>query len=250
MLQIHQLSKSFPPQPPLFEAVDFTLQRGQYVAVMGESGVGKSTFLNIVAAMEPPSSGAVTLDGVDYQTKISDKAQSAFRRRHLGFVFQAFHILPYLTVAQNVAIPLQLNGVTEAEMSKRVEEMLDAVGLSEKHHASPGTLSGGQMQRVAIARALVHRPTLVLADEPTGNLDPETAAQILALLKAEIARNNACAILVTHSEIAATTTQQIYRLTATGLTTTSAAGPSGNSPAKLSTESPAKLSYKSANIAP
>jgi putative ABC transport system ATP-binding protein len=218
MLQVQQLSKSFPPQAPLFEAVDFSLQRGQYVAVMGESGVGKSTFLNIIAGMEPASSGMVSLDDMQYDTaNKSDKAQSAFRRRQLGFVFQAFHVLPYLTVAQNVAIPLQLNNATPREISTRVTEMLDAVGLSDKHEASPMILSGGQMQRVAIARALVHRPALVLADEPTGNLDPETAAQILALLKSEIVRNNACAILVTHSEIAAATTQQIYRLTAKGL---------------------------------
>jgi putative ABC transport system ATP-binding protein len=218
MLQVQQLSKSFPPQAPLFEAVDFSLQRGQYVAVMGESGVGKSTFLNIIAGMEPASSGMVSLDDMQYDTaNKSDKAQSAFRRRQLGFVFQAFHVLPYLTVAQNVAIPLQLNNATPREISTRVTEMLDAVGLSDKHEASPMILSGGQMQRVAIARALVHRPALVLADEPTGNLDPETAAQILALLKSEIIRNNACAILVTHSEIAAATTQQIYRLTAKGL---------------------------------
>ena len=219
MLEIRQLSKSFPPQPPLFKAVDFTLERGQYVAVMGESGVGKSTFLNIVAGMEPASSGSVVLDGINYQSNNNDKAQSAFRRRQLGFVFQAFHVLPYLTVAQNVAIPLQLNDATQVEISTRVAEMLDAVGLSDKHHASPTTLSGGQMQRVAIARALVHKPALVLADEPTGNLDPDTAAQILALLKSKIMRNNACAILVTHSEIAAATTQQIYRLTAQGMAT-------------------------------
>ena len=219
MLEIRQLSKSFPPQPPLFKAVDFTLERGQYVAVMGESGVGKSTFLNIVAGMEPASSGSVVLDGINYQSNNNDKAQSAFRRRQLGFVFQAFHVLPYLTVAQNVAIPLQLNNATQAEIETRVAEMLDAVGLSDKHHASPTTLSGGQMQRVAIARALVHKPALVLADEPTGNLDPDTAAQILALLKSKIMRNNACAILVTHSEIAAATTQQIYRLTAQGMAT-------------------------------
>jgi putative ABC transport system ATP-binding protein len=218
MLQVQQLSKSFPPQAPLFEAVDFSLQRGQYVAVMGESGVGKSTFLNIIAGMEPASSGMVSLDDMQYDTANKrDKAQSAFRRRQLGFVFQAFHVLPYLTVAQNVAIPLQLNNATPREISTRVTEMLDAVGLSDKHEASPMILSGGQMQRVAIARALVHRPALVLADEPTGNLDPETAAQILALLKSEIVRNDACAILVTHSEIAAATTQQIYRLTAKGL---------------------------------
>ncbi len=218
MLQVQQLSKSFPPQPPLFEAVDFSLQRGRYVAVMGESGVGKSTFLNIIAGMEPASSGTVSLDNMQYDTaNKNDKAQSAFRRRQLGFVFQAFHVLPYLTVAQNVAIPLQLNNATSTEISRRVAEMLDAVGLANQHGASPMTLSGGQMQRVAIARALVHRPALVLADEPTGNLDPETAAQILALLKSEIIRNNACAILVTHSEIAAATTQQIYRLTAKGL---------------------------------
>jgi putative ABC transport system ATP-binding protein len=218
MLQVQQLSKSFPPQAPLFEAVNFSLQRGQYVAVMGESGVGKSTFLNIIAGMEPASSGMVSLDDMQYDTaNKSDKAQSAFRRRQLGFVFQAFHVLPYLTVAQNVAIPLQLNNATPTEISTRVAEMLDAVGLSDKRDASPMILSGGQMQRVAIARALVHRPALVLADEPTGNLDPETAAQILALLKSEILRNKACAILVTHSEIAAATTQQIYRLTAKGL---------------------------------
>jgi putative ABC transport system ATP-binding protein len=135
----------------------------------------------------------------------------------MGFVFQAFHLLPHLTVARNVGLPLALNGAATAAIDTRVGEMLAAVGMLDRQHDLPNQLSGGEMQRIAIARALAHRPSLVLADEPTGNLDADSAAEVLALLRAQLERDNAAGILVTHSEVAAATAHRVYRLTQQGL---------------------------------
>jgi putative ABC transport system ATP-binding protein len=215
MLLIRSLSKSF-GTAPIFQNVNLTLKAGEYVALMGESGVGKSTLLNIIAGLEPASSGEIELAGQLLDASNDDRV-TRFRREKLGFVFQAFHLLPYLSTFENVALPLRLNGWSTTDIAKRVAEMLDAVGLGDRGNALPRELSGGQMQRIAIARALAHRPALLLADEPTGNLDPDAAAQILALLKSEIARNNAAAILVTHSNLAAATAAHAVKLTRTGL---------------------------------
>jgi len=189
---------------------------GDYVAVMGESGIGKSTLLNLVAGLDSADEGTIQLDGLELTT-LDDDALTALRRKRMGFVFQAFHVLPYLTVAQNVALPLSLLGVARAEADARVAIMLAAVGLSERAASMPRELSGGELQRVAIARALVHRPQLVLADEPTGNLDAETASQVLHLLREQIKENSAAGILVTHSRVAAQTCDRVLQLTTAGL---------------------------------
>ena len=223
MLVIHQLTKRFGTDSqafPIFENLDFTLNTGEYIALMGESGAGKSTLLNIIAGLEPASSGEISLAGQSLgvgKKYADDETVTLFRRQKLGFVFQAFHLLPYLNVSENIALPLRLNNWHLSEIKTRVQEMLIAVGLAEKANALPRELSGGEMQRVAIARALAHRPQLLLADEPTGNLDPDTAAQIMALLRTEIQRNGTTAILVTHSEIAARSADRAVQLSKRGL---------------------------------
>jgi putative ABC transport system ATP-binding protein len=223
MLSISGLAKSF-GSTSIFQNVNLTLGPGEYIALMGESGVGKSTLLNVIAGLEPSTSGEINLAGQLLDARIDDRV-TLFRREKLGFVFQAFHLLPYLNVFENVALPLRLNNWDRASIAPRVTEMLSAVGLTESSNAMPRELSGGQMQRVAIARALAHRPALLLADEPTGNLDPDAAAQILALMKSEIGRNGAAAILVTHSNIAAATAQRAVTLAHDGLSARVLAAP-------------------------
>jgi putative ABC transport system ATP-binding protein len=218
VLIVRDLGKSFAgPRPrKLFTGVDLDLAFGEYVAVMGESGIGKSTLLNLLAGLETADAGSIELDGVELTT-LDDDALTILRRTHLGFVFQAFHVLPYLTVFQNVALPLSLLGKQGEDAQSRVTKMLAAVGLGERGDSMPSELSGGELQRVAIARALVHAPRLVLADEPTGNLDPESAGQVLGLLREQVKANNAAGILVTHSQVAADTCDRILQLTAAGL---------------------------------
>jgi putative ABC transport system ATP-binding protein len=218
MLAVHGLAKSYAgPRPrTVFTGVELEIRGGEYVAVMGESGIGKSTLLNLVAGLDSADRGSIRLDGVELTT-LDDDALTALRRRQLGFVFQAFHVLPYLTVAQNVALPLSLLGMARDEAAPRVATMLADVGLSERGTSMPRELSGGELQRVAIARALIHAPRLVLADEPTGNLDPETAAQVLHLLRRAIKANGAAGILITHSRLAAETADRILLLTQAGL---------------------------------
>jgi putative ABC transport system ATP-binding protein len=218
MLSVRNLCKSFsgPRAKSVLRDVSFDLAAGDYVAVTGESGVGKSTLLNLIAGLEQPDSGQVLFDEADLCT-LDDDALTLIRRRHMGFVFQAFHILPYLTVAQNVGLPLALNGAAEADVPGRVAAMLDAVKLADRAESLPRELSGGEMQRAAIARALVHKPRLVLADEPTGNLDPESASDVLALLRDCVKSQGAAGILVTHSGTAAGTADRSYVLTQAGL---------------------------------
>jgi putative ABC transport system ATP-binding protein len=216
MLTAENLARSFRNGVNLFEQVRLAVAAGEYIAIIGESGVGKSTLLNIVAGLDRPDQGALKFDGTDLAS-LDDDALTLWRRKSLGFVFQAFHVLPYLDVAQNIALPLKLNGWDDAASAARVSEMLGAVGMPDKGKCLPRELSGGEMQRVAIARALAHRPHLVLADEPTGNLDSRTAATVLDLLAGEIRRNRAAGILVTHSPSAAATTDRVYELTRHGL---------------------------------
>ena len=192
------------------------LGRGEYVAIRGESGAGKSTLLNLVAGLDRPDSGSIMLDGTEV-TALDDTARTLMRRRQIGFVFQAFHLLPHLTVAQNVALPLALNGIGGLAAAERVEAMLEAVNLASAASVYPRELSGGEMQRVAIARALVHRPLLLLADEPTGNLDPDTAMQVLSLFRERVKSEGGTGILVTHSERAAATADRVLALTVNGL---------------------------------
>jgi putative ABC transport system ATP-binding protein len=212
MLILRDVSKSYANGRRVLARLNYTLAAGEYVAVMGESGVGKSTLLNLIAGLDTPDGGEILIDGADIAS-LNDNAATQMRREKFGFVFQAFHILPHLTIIQNVALPLLLNGGS----TKRAGQMLAAVGLSGRDDDFPRQLSGGEMQRVAIARALVHRPRLILADEPTGNLDPDTATEVLKLLRDEIKQNGASAILVTHSHAAAATADRVLELTKDGL---------------------------------
>jgi len=218
MLSVHGLTKSYAgPRPrAVFADVDLELFPGDYIAIMGESGIGKSTLLNLIAGLDTPDRGSIALDGIALTT-LDDDALTAIRRERFGFVFQAFHVLPYLSVAQNVALPLSLLGMASGEADARVTGVLAGVGLDDRGDSMPRELSGGELQRVAIARALVHRPRLVLADEPTGNLDAATATQVLRLLRDQVKASGAAGILVTHSRVAAQTCDRIMQLTATGL---------------------------------
>ena len=217
VLRLEGLTKRYRSErPPVFEGLDLELAGGEYLAIMGESGVGKSTLLNLLAGLDKPDSGRVVLEGVDL-CSLDDDATTLLRRRAIGFVFQAFHVLPYLTVAQNVELPLDLLRIAEPERSRRTAAMVKAVGLADLARRRARELSGGEVQRVAIARALVHAPRLVLADEPTGNLDPRSATQILALLRAQIKANAAAGIIITHSRTAADTADRILILDADGL---------------------------------
>jgi putative ABC transport system ATP-binding protein len=213
MLRIENVGKSFhgAGRRVVLDAVALELGAGEYVAVMGESGTGKSTLLNLIAGLDVPDSGRIVVDGQDLSA-LDDAARTRLRRAKMGFIFQAFHLLPHLSVERNVALPLALNDVAAADADVRVAEMLEAVGMLDRRTDLPTVLSGGEMQRVALARALVHRPRIVLADEPTGNLDAESAAQVLTLLRTQLKRDGAAGILVTHSEAAAATTDRVYRL--------------------------------------
>jgi putative ABC transport system ATP-binding protein len=201
----------------VFTNVNLSVARGEFVTIVGESGVGKSTLLNCMAGLDTWDTGSVRLDGVDVGALTNDQ-RALIRRDKIGFVFQAFHVLPHLDVAQNIALPLLLLGEADkAATAARVNGMLDAVGLSGFGKRLPHTLSGGQLQRVSIARALVHRPSLLLADEPTGNLDPTTAALVIDALISQTRAHGASLVLVTHSEAAAARADRVLKLRNDGL---------------------------------
>lgn len=211
-LVVANLSKRY-GEAVVFSQASLTVKPGEFVAIIGESGVGKSTLLNCLAGLDTWDEGSVMLDGLDLGT-LSDDGLARLRREKIGFVFQAFHVLPHLDVAQNVALPLLL---LKRPDDVRVQEMLDAVGLAGLGERLPQTLSGGQLQRVAIARALVHRPTLLLADEPTGNLDPKTAERVMDALITQTRGHQTSLVLVTHSQTAAARADRVLKLEATGL---------------------------------
>jgi putative ABC transport system ATP-binding protein len=212
LLEIASLAKRY-GEAPVFANVDLAVAAGEFVAILGESGVGKSTLLNCIAGLDGIDAGTVRIAGTEIHA-LAEPAQAVFRREHLGFVFQAFHVLPHLTVAANVGLPLLLQGKPD---DARVRAMLAAVGLAGFDSRLPQTLSGGQLQRVAIARALVHRPQLILADEPTGNLDPATADRIMSLLAEQVREQRAACVLVTHSRAAAARADRAMTLTPEGI---------------------------------
>jgi putative ABC transport system ATP-binding protein len=224
VLSVQDVSKSFSglqprqgmPARAVLRGVSLRVGGGEYVAIMGESGSGKSTLLNLIAGLDRPDAGRIELSGVELSS-LGDREATLLRRRRVGFVFQAFHLLPYLDVAANVSLPLLLNRFPEAEIEPRAQAMLAGVGLAGHGARFPRELSGGEAQRVAIARALVHEPALVLADEPTGNLDAEAAGQVLALLRDRVKAQGAAGILVTHSLAAARTADRIEALSPSGL---------------------------------
>ncbi|MGY4828427.1 ABC transporter ATP-binding protein [Sphaerotilaceae bacterium SBD11-9] len=212
LLAVRGLAKRY-GEAAVFSGVDLQVARGEFVAILGESGVGKSTLLNCIAGLDTVDAGTVHIGGTCITT-LGEAEQALFRRQHLGFVFQAFHVLPHLSVAHNVGLPLLLQRRAD---DGRVAALLAAVGLQGLAARLPQTLSGGQLQRVALARALVHRPQLILADEPTGNLDPATAEKMMDLLAAQVREHHAACVLVTHSRTAAARADRVLTLTARGM---------------------------------
>ena len=219
MLVVSALTKRHPNAlRPIFRDLNFSVLAGQIVALVGESGVGKSTLLNCIAGLETAEAGSVAIATQDMMA-LAEADRARLRARNIGFVFQAFHVLPTLTVAQNIAVPLLLQRVPVAEHTVRIDTLLDRVGIKDFGLRWPTSLSGGELQRVAIARALVHRPKLILADEPTGNLDPRTANEVLSLLLERCREQNTAALIVTHSVQVAARCDHILTLTPDGLQT-------------------------------
>jgi putative ABC transport system ATP-binding protein len=212
-LSVRNLAKRY-GEATVFSGVSLDVAAGEFVAIVGESGVGKSTLLNCLAGLDSWDEGSVGLCGQDLSA-LGDDQRALLRRRSVGFVFQAFHVLPHLDVAQNIALPLLL---LQQRDGARVQDMLGAVGLQGLGPRLPQQLSGGQLQRVAIARALIHRPALLLADEPTGNLDPATAQKVMDVLLAQTREHGASLVLVTHSEAAAARADRVLLLTSDGVT--------------------------------
>lgn len=210
VIRVSQLTKAYVSRP-ILRGVSFDLAAGEEAALLGPSGSGKTTLLNCIGGVDRADSGEVIVAGEKLHALDAD-GLARVRRTRIGTVFQFFHLLPTLTAAENVELPLQLIGVRAAERESRVRELLERVGVSHRAVALPSELSGGEMQRVAIARAVIHRPALLLADEPTGNLDSNTGAQVLDLLAEIVRETNAALLMVTHSKEAAKRCRRVLRM--------------------------------------
>jgi putative ABC transport system ATP-binding protein len=219
VVDLRDVSKIYEQGEVVFEAlkgVSLQIAAGEMVALMGPSGSGKTTLMQIIGLLDRPTAGSYVLGGRDVTT-LTENERAEARNTEIGFVFQAFHLIAHLRLWQNVAIPLLLNGVDVGSSRERAIAMLSRVGLGPRAQAMPRELSGGEQQRVALARALVHRPRLILADEPTGNLDPQTAARALALIDEQVREHGIALLMVTHSEQAAAIAQRRLRLSPSGL---------------------------------
>ena len=191
------------------DGIDISVSLGEFVAIVGTSGSGKSTLLTMLGGLDRPTEGKVYIDGKDIFS-LKDEELTIFRRRKIGFVFQAYNLVPVLNVYENIVLPIQLDGSTEDE--DHIKEIIDVLGLSEKQTSMPNQLSGGQQQRVAIARALAAKPSIILADEPTGNLDSRTSQDVLGLLKTSVSKFRQTLIMITHNEEIAQTADRIIRI--------------------------------------
>ena len=216
VLRFQSVSKSVPGGRILFDGLALEVEPGEHVAVRGESGVGKSTLLNLIAGLDDPDGGDIEVAGRALRD-LDENGRTDLRRDTIGFVFQAFHILPHLSLVQNVALPLLLQKRPRHQALEAAGALLASVGLGDRRQSYSKELSGGELQRVAIARALVHKPRLILADAPTGNLDPETAGGVITLLGRAVRDGGAAMLLVTHSPAAAATADRELLLTRSGL---------------------------------
>jgi putative ABC transport system ATP-binding protein len=213
-IQLQNLSRCYAQggcQRPVLSQLNGVIQRGESVALLGRSGCGKSTLLNLIGGIDQPDEGTILIDGVAI-TDLDEHARTLFRRRHIGFVYQFYNLVPTLTVEENLLLPLELNGWSLSQGRERARELLQAVDLLEKAMSFPDQLSGGEQQRVAVARALVHQPDLILADEPTGNLDAESGEQVLALLEQLVSAEQCTLLMVTHSQAVAKRADRIFTL--------------------------------------
>lgn len=208
----------------VLDGVDATIGRGEFVALLGPSGSGKSTLLNLISGIDLPTAGDVVVDGIDL-TRLGERDRTLFRRRHIGFVFQFFNLLPTLTVEENLLLPLELNGEIGRRERERVASLLDKIGLGDRAKSFPDRLSGGEQQRIAVVRALIHEPSLVLADEPTGNLDQKTGHQVLQLIDELVRSAGKTLVAVTHSEALAEGADRVLMLQGGRLVERSAPGP-------------------------
>jgi len=213
VIKIRNITRDFPLGQEIvkvLKGIDLDIERGEYVALMGPSGSGKSTLMNLLGCLDTPTSGSYDLNGHDV-SNMTDDELAEIRNKEIGFVFQTFNLLPRTTALENVALPMVYAGISKTDRTKRAEEVLNQVGLGDRMDHRPNQLSGGQRQRVAVGRALVNKPSIILADEPTGNLDSKTSIEIMNLFE-EIHRNGNTVIIVTHEEEIATHAHRIIRL--------------------------------------
>ena len=220
IVSLHEISKSYfdqGEQRVVLNSVSLEVSGGEFVAVLGSSGSGKTTLLHLIGGIDTPDSGSITIKGNEL-TALSDTARTRFRRRHVGMVFQLFNLIPTLTVWENVLLPAELEGAVDAKLRSRAGELLERVGLADRKNTFPDRLSGGEQQRVAIVRALAHQPLVVLADEPTGNLDAENSARVLSLLLQLTQEAGRTLLMATHDHEIARQASRVCRLHAGALT--------------------------------